>query len=267
MYAAIKAADIIDADGDGVAASVGLSLIVAWFEAAQANAPSTDPVDIAARDRIEYVYHHLVPDSIVERHLRQRPRRQRRRAAPDVDRQARLARRAVLLAHRRHRHARLLPGRQRHALLQAARLRRLPAAEAIRPSACRRWATSSGRRASTTSCATSASASTTLPLVVTEAGIATNVGARRTENIVRVLEQIERARADGVDVRGYYHWSLMDNFEWAEGLRPEVRALQRRPRQRLRAHRHRRRRHLRRHRRLAQAPGFHAKAERRRRAR
>ena len=56
-----------------------------------------------------------------------------------------------------------------------------------------------------------------LPLTVTESGLATNVGRRRAEHIVRSMEQIEQARREGVDVRGYYHWSLMDNFEWAEG--------------------------------------------------
>ncbi|MEV8636404.1 family 1 glycosylhydrolase [Streptosporangium sp. NPDC051023] len=32
------------------------------------------------------------------------------------------------------------------------------------------------------------------------------------------IEALERARAQGVDVRGYYVWSLLDNFEWAEGF-------------------------------------------------
>ena len=59
-----------------------------------------------------------------------------------------------------------------------------------------------------------------LPLLITESGIATLVGARRAENVVRTLEQIHRAIADGADVRGYYHWALMDNFEWASGYAP-----------------------------------------------
>jgi beta-glucosidase len=63
-----------------------------------------------------------------------------------------------------------------------------------------------------------------LPILATEAGIATNVGARRAENVVRILEQIGGLRAAGVDFRGYYHWSMMDNFEWAEGLRARTSA-------------------------------------------
>ncbi|MET9888038.1 family 1 glycosylhydrolase [Streptomyces sp. NPDC006430] len=56
-----------------------------------------------------------------------------------------------------------------------------------------------------------------LPLTVTESGIASNSGKRRAEFTVRALEQIEKVRNEGVDVRGYYHWSLMDNFEWLGG--------------------------------------------------
>lgn len=60
-----------------------------------------------------------------------------------------------------------------------------------------------------------------LPLVVTESGLATDVGARRAEHLVRSLQQIAQVRREGVDVRGYYHWSLMDNFEWLSGYGPK----------------------------------------------
>ena len=59
-----------------------------------------------------------------------------------------------------------------------------------------------------------------LPLTVTESGVATNEGTRRAEHIVRTLEWLWQARSEGVDIRGYYHWSLIDNFEWAEGYLP-----------------------------------------------
>jgi len=35
------------------------------------------------------------------------------------------------------------------------------------------------------------------------------------------LEGVGRCLADGIDLRGYFHWSLMDNFEWAQGYMPQ----------------------------------------------
>lgn len=35
----------------------------------------------------------------------------------------------------------------------------------------------------------------------------------------RYLLELERAVADGVDVRGYFHWSILDNFEWTQGFK------------------------------------------------
>ena len=37
----------------------------------------------------------------------------------------------------------------------------------------------------------------------------------------RALAGLQRCLADGIDVRGYIHWSLLDNFEWIMGYRPK----------------------------------------------
>ena len=42
--------------------------------------------------------------------------------------------------------------------------------------------------------------------------------ARRISYLREYLGQLSRAIRDGADVRGYHVWSLMDNFEWAEGF-------------------------------------------------
>lgn len=55
------------------------------------------------------------------------------------------------------------------------------------------------------------------PIYITENGIATLEDAWRLRFLRRHLLSATRAIADGVDVRGYFHWSLMDNYEWAEG--------------------------------------------------
>jgi beta-glucosidase len=59
-----------------------------------------------------------------------------------------------------------------------------------------------------------------LPVYVTENGVADARDAIRPRFLVRHLSRVARAIARGIDVRGYYHWSLLDNFEWAEGYTP-----------------------------------------------
>lgn len=55
------------------------------------------------------------------------------------------------------------------------------------------------------------------PIFVTENGIATDDDSRRIAFIDAALVEVRNARADGIDVRGYFHWSLLDNFEWTAG--------------------------------------------------
>jgi len=59
-----------------------------------------------------------------------------------------------------------------------------------------------------------------VPLLVTENGIGTNDDPQRIEYVERALHGVLSCIADGIDVRGYTYWSLMDNFEWAFGYRP-----------------------------------------------
>ena len=54
-------------------------------------------------------------------------------------------------------------------------------------------------------------------LIVTENGIATSDDTRRVEFIRRALAGVQNCIADGIPVKGYCHWSLLDNFEWQKG--------------------------------------------------
>lgn len=59
------------------------------------------------------------------------------------------------------------------------------------------------------------------PIFITENGIADEKDDRRAKFIVEHLRYIHKAIAEGADVRGYLHWSLLDNFEWAYGWIPK----------------------------------------------
>jgi beta-glucosidase len=56
------------------------------------------------------------------------------------------------------------------------------------------------------------------PIVVSENGIGTQSEQKKVRYFREHLAQVKRALADGVDVRGYFAWTLVDNYEWAEGF-------------------------------------------------
>jgi len=55
------------------------------------------------------------------------------------------------------------------------------------------------------------------PLYVTENGVYDNTDELRPRYLVDHVRAVLDASARGADVRGYFHWSLIDNFEWTEG--------------------------------------------------
>jgi beta-glucosidase len=220
MYHAIKTNDTVDADGDGIAASVGLSLSVADWEPTRENKPSDDPDDLAARDRLVYLLHYLFADAAIkgvfDANLDGTPDEQHPEWANTLDWLGlQYYMRAGVSADRP-----FLPDP----------IALTPCFSGIDVGSCRPAPDPSycvprmGYEGYTDGIhdvlRNYADRYVGLPLVVTEAGIASDTGTRHAENVVRILEAIARARDEGVDVRGYYHWSLTDNFEWAEGFGP-----------------------------------------------
>lgn len=55
-------------------------------------------------------------------------------------------------------------------------------------------------------------------IYVTENGIATADDERRIAFIDRALQGVQSCMADGISVKGYFYWSLLDNFEWQKGF-------------------------------------------------
>ena len=59
---------------------------------------------------------------------------------------------------------------------------------------------------------------TSKPIYITENGIADDSDQKRAKFIEDHLLVLNKAIADGINVKGYFYWSLIDNFEWAYGF-------------------------------------------------
>lgn len=59
-----------------------------------------------------------------------------------------------------------------------------------------------------------------LPIYITENGIADKKDGLRKEFLVEHLKELALAKQRRIDIRGYFHWSLLDNFEWVYGFWP-----------------------------------------------
>ncbi len=57
-------------------------------------------------------------------------------------------------------------------------------------------------------------------MIVTENGIGTDDDQQRINYITTALEGLQRCLDDGLDIRGYFYWSFLDNFEWLFGYKP-----------------------------------------------
>ncbi len=219
MTTAIRDADLIDADGDGTATEVGLSMSIADWQPARENAPSTNPDDIAAQERMLYVFHYLFVDSLVQGAFdanldgtmdEPHPEWENTvdwlglqyyfRAGVTADPAALPVVNLTPCFAIFDFGACLPPPDPTYCVPSMGYEGYIDGLGGVLQAYARRYPA--------------------LPLLVSESGIATDTGRRRAENIVRVLEVIARERAAGADIRGYYYWSLTDNFEWAEGFTP-----------------------------------------------
>ncbi|MDP2306322.1 MAG: family 1 glycosylhydrolase [Pseudomonadota bacterium] len=219
-YAAVKAADLVDADGDGVVARVGFTNSIQWITPVDPDSAE----DVAAAARLQSLYGFIFPDAVVlgllDRDLDGVPEEVHPEWANTTD----------------------LLGYQYYFRLFVKAADGFPPLDAIPcdPAVL----TIIGMDLESVGCPEPHPDDVTdmsnenyspglgllapvlaarypgVPLRVTEAGIATDNGRRRAESIVRELMGLHTAIGEGAPVDGYIHWSLTDNFEWAHGFAP-----------------------------------------------
>ncbi len=225
MYDAIKANDTIDADGDGEAALVGFALNVVDWVPARNGALSDNADDVAAAEAMRYIYNELFADSVINGTFDIDINREIDPSEERPEWEGKIDWLGVQYYFR--------AGVTADAAIQIGLVGGLPCFSGvvipgIQPcldiedaTKCIPTMQYAYHEAGVYDILSEyAELWPNMPLTVTESGVATTVGRRRAEHITRSLEQIWQAREEGADIRGYYHWSLTDNFEWAEGFEP-----------------------------------------------
>ncbi len=193
MYDAVKAHDTVDADGDGAASSIG----VVHNLVALAPGDPDDPADVTAVEHADYVYNRLFLDGtvrgLVDRDMDGTPEETRADLAGRMDwlginYYTRLTVEGLA--------APLYDGYARFDFFPTVFWEEYP--EGLYD-------------------VVAVGADYGLPMMITENG--TQPTAESGEAFLRPhLAALQRAIADGMDVRGYFYWSLLDNYEWNHGM-------------------------------------------------
>jgi beta-galactosidase len=195
MYDAIKMFDKVDANGDGKAAEIG---IVYPFSEILPNSASAE--DKTAAENAHYFFEDMFMDGVVHGRLDENWDQGPGKAPVRADIAGRVDFIGVNYYFRFRAKPGILPGGFVSPFLTFDMLAPFEAApKGIYP------ALMSAKKYGK-------------PLYVTETGTTQDDEPRAAAWIVQTTSEVRRAIKDGVDVRGYFAWSLMDNYEWNHGM-------------------------------------------------
>ena len=196
MYDAVKVADTIDADGDGNAAEVGL--VYAFSEITPV---SSSAEDRRAAEHAEYIFHDMFMDGVVFGRIDEQWDQGPGRAPVRPDIAGRIDFVGVNYYFRFQARPGWLPIGLISPFLDFDPLASFEATPSGIYPAIMRAASRYGK-----------------PIYVTETGTEQLDTGKGAAWFVQTLAHVRRTIADGADVRGYFAWSLMDNYEWNHGM-------------------------------------------------